>query len=199
VEIILLFVLPLVITVLVYKISIKDLGFRSNLHNLIIALCLGFVYGSVNFLLVGFRELTAIPSSFYLIFETHVFQNAIPLTIAICLVAIALPEEFFFRSIIQSNLTERFGAIRGILLASLCFGFFHIPANLTAFMFIGFDLSTAFLGSIAISFIAQAQIGIILGVAWYRTRSLLLPVSIHTAHNVAEIFPLIMSMMLWGF
>ena len=47
----------------------------------------------------------------------------------------------------------------------------------------------ALMFAILFSFVYQAQVGLIFGIAWQRSRSLVLPVSLHLVHNMVEMAP----------
>jgi membrane protease YdiL (CAAX protease family) len=115
------------------------------------------------------------------------------------LVAAALPEELIFRTVLQSYFSERWGRRMGILTASLIFGLAHILANIAMYQsFFGiYALTPYILGyAFAHSFIFQAQFGLIFGVAYERTRSLLLPVMLHAIHNAVELLPYFLGLFL---
>ncbi|MFW9850076.1 MAG: lysostaphin resistance A-like protein, partial [Candidatus Thorarchaeota archaeon] len=193
-----LFLVPIFLTLVVFKIPRKDLGFRGSIRDVKYSVLLGVIYGALVFLAVGYNELI----EFLKWTEPYdpdiipVLPQSIMLASLIAVMFIALPEEFFFRVIVQSGLSERIGAARGLLLASLIFGLFHIPANFMFYFayFGNIELSVA--SAILVSFIAQSQIGIILGVAWYRTRSLVLPVTLHAVHDIVEMLPVFIALSL---
>ncbi len=128
-EFIIFFLVPFLLSVLVLRTKLTDLGFRGKPKEIVYALFLGLIYSAMVFILVGFNELIADYDLYYALVNTQIGFRAFLLGIAICLFLIALPEEFFFRAILQTRLTDHFGDLRGILLSSLVFGLFHIPAN----------------------------------------------------------------------
>ena len=184
------FILPLLICLLIFKTAMKTLGFTgASIGNLLGTLVLALAYGTLVFVLIGSNEFAG-AFSFIAPLQTDYFQLlplAIFYSIFFMVFMVAIPEEFMGRVLIQSPLTKKLGRVRGILVSSLIFGLFHIPTN--------YFILTAFFGDLALfpalimSFLYQAQIGVILGVAWERSRSLALPVALHALHNVAEIAP----------
>ncbi len=191
-----LFLIPFVLAIMIFKTAVKNLGFRGNFRDVVYAIAFGLLYGMIVFFLVGFNELMSFFSDWISYWEMDAIYLVLPIAFLICLILIALPEEFFFRSIIQSGIEEKIGSTKGILLAALIFGFFHLPTNALTFMAFGYPVLESIRNAIVICFLAQAQIGIVLGVAWHRTRSLLLPVALHTMHNLVELLPFFMLVLL---
>ncbi len=190
------FAIPFLLAILLFKIPIKNLGIRGNLKDILSALYLGIGYSVLIFILVGYNEYT---ESMYWIGGPSAFgfiPAVLPLAIFVFLVLVAIPEEFLFRVLIQSSLVERIGDINGILAASLIFGSVHIPTNFLSLMLIPEMSNLALGGAIMIAFLAQAQVGVIFGVAWHRTKSLILPVTLHTIHNLVEMLPLFLAIFL---
>ncbi|MHA2083059.1 MAG: CPBP family intramembrane glutamic endopeptidase [Candidatus Thorarchaeota archaeon] len=184
------FILPLLICLLIFKMPMKTLGFTgASIRNLMGTLVLALAYGMLVFVLIGFNEFAG-AFSFIAPLDTDYFQ-LLPLAISYGIIfmvfMVAIPEEFMGRVLIQSPLTKKLGRVRGILVSSLIFGLFHIPTNY--FILTAYFGSPAPIQALITSFLFQAQIGVILGVAWERSRSLALPVSLHALHNVAEMAP----------
>ncbi len=195
------FIVPAIIAILAFKIPFRNLGFRANRTDLKVAILCGIIYGVLVFLMVGYGEFNAILDIFgpYTRFIPSVLPQAIVLACIISIFGIALPEEFFFRTLLQSSFSERLGSVHGILLASLVFGLFHVPTNFMVYYMIYGDSAASLLYALIITFIAQSQVGLILGIAWHRTRSLMLPVTLHAIHDIIEMLPLFIVMFLPGF
>ena len=89
-----------------------------------------------------------------------------------------LPEEFFFRSVVQTRLSFLLKSkLSGILLTSLLFGLLHIDDLMRWYP--GMALSDAFCRA----FFIQSFLGIVLGTLWARTRSLLPSILVHSGLN----------------
>jgi len=114
---------------------------------------------------------------------------AVLYSIPVLLLLAAIPEEFMFRTLIQTNLTEKHGPLLGILASPLIFGLFHIPVNYLTYLVFTPVRVDALMFAILFSFVYQAQVGLIFGIAWQRSRSLVLPVSLHLVHNMVEMAP----------
>ena len=78
-------------------------------------------------------------------------------------------EETLFRGIIQSSVSQRYGAITGIVLSSLIFGAFHIIPQQAVNAFV---------------------VGLILGYIYYRSGSLSTVIFIHAANNAIAMLTL---------
>lgn len=184
------FILPLLICMFIFKTPLRTLGFTgASIRNLMGTLILALAYGMLVFVLIGFNEFVG-AFSFIAPLDPDYFQ-LLPLAISYGIIfmvfMVAIPEEFMGRVLIQSSLTKKLGRVRSILVSSLVFGLFHLPANYIIYStYLGYP---ALIPALTTSFLFQAQIGIILGVAWERSRSLALPVSLHALHNVAEMAP----------
>ncbi len=94
------------------------------------------------------------------------------------LVQAAVPEEIFYRYILQTRLEKVFGSIFGIFLSSLLFASFHFPSRyLLASGVEGSagDIYSILTGTILPVFV----IGIILGCLWRRFRSIWILIALH--------------------
>ncbi len=197
------FIIPLFILVFVYKVPLKKLGFTGgDSRNILGSLMISVVYGILVFVLMGFNNLLEATdwlsnAGFDVTESLRVLPQAVLYSIPVLTIIASIPEEFLFRTVIQTRLTERLGNMRGILLTSLVFGMCHIPPNLWMFLMItGGSFEFALFQAVAISFLFQAQVGILFGIAWVRTKSLILPICLHTAHNVVEMMPVFLYLML---
>ncbi|MHA2135469.1 MAG: CPBP family intramembrane glutamic endopeptidase [Candidatus Thorarchaeota archaeon] len=199
------FAIPFVLLVLVVRVPLKRLGFSGgNVRNIVGTIVLSLALGALVFMLIGFNELMAAIDEIMRIVSGPVLRDIRQLgmlTQAIlfglpALVLISISEEFLYRAVLQTSLTDRLGVMRGILLASLIFGMVHIPANLVVYAYITSSFEVALFQAVTMSFLLQAQGGLLFGVAWERTRSLILPVSLHTTNNVVVMMPVFLFMML---
>jgi membrane protease YdiL (CAAX protease family) len=139
----------------------------------------------------------AIPSAFYggtagllLHGEITLAQAAIafPIYFAHNLFLSGFSEEFFFRAFMQTRLSKMLKSqIGGLLIAALLFGFVHLD-----------DIMHWYPGTTAVeafcrAFFVQTSTGLVFGVLWQRTRSLIPGVFTHTAlnslNNFASIIP----------
>jgi len=95
--------------------------------------------------------------------NSNSFASNLLVSIAFCLVA-PITEEFLFRGIILQRWATKWGISAGLLSSSLLFGFMH-PQNP-----IGLSL-----------------LGIILGVLYIKTRSLIVPIAFHALNNILAV------------
>lgn len=86
---------------------------------------------------------------------------------------VAFHEEIAFRAVLQALLIRRFGMIPGIVLTSLCFELYHIGVMIPSF----FNAAQAVLA------------GILLGVVFARTGSLLTVMTFHTLYDAFDVLP----------
>jgi len=190
------FLIPLCVTLFVLKIPRNRLGFTGlEVRNVLGSLILTLAYAMLIFIAYGFNELVGGVE----FFQTHhsvdpvISLSHIPLavlySIPVLLFLAAIPEEFMFRTLIQTNLTEKHGPLLGVLASSLIFGLFHIPVNYLTYLVFTPVPADALILAILFSFVYQAQVGLIFGIAWQRSRSLVLPVSLHLVHNMVEMAP----------
>jgi len=197
------FLIPLYVALFVLKIPKDRLGFTGlEVRNVLGSLILTLAYAMLVFIAYGFNELVGGVE----FFQTQHFVDPIlslsniPLavlySIPVLLLLSAIPEEFMFRTLIQTNLTEKHGPLLGILASSLIFGLFHIPVNYMTYLFFNPVPADALIYALLFSFVYQAQVGLIFGIAWQRSRSLILPVSLHLVHNMVEMAPVFLSLAL---
>ncbi len=185
-----LFFIPLLIVLFSTKVDRARLGFSAgNRLNIGWTLIVGVLYGLLVWFLIGARNFNELA----LMNPPYLWMQYIPLALAMAIVlvtlAVAIPEEFLFRSVLQPAMTERYGRVPGILLSSLVFGLFHIPANFMMYTFLTPFWIEALLGALLMSLLFQAQIGLVLGVAYEWTKSLVMPVSLHAIHDIIELLP----------
>ena len=190
------FLIPLCVVLFVLKIPKDRLGFTGlEVRNVLGSLILTLAYAMLVFIAYGFNELVGGVEFFQTdhLVDPILSLSNIPLavlySIPVLLLLAAIPEEFMFRTLIQTNLTEKHGPLLGILASSLIFGLFHIPVNYLAYLVFTPIPADALMFAILFSFIYQAQVGLIFGIAWERSRSLVLPVSLHLVHNMVEMAP----------
>ncbi|MFW9966098.1 MAG: lysostaphin resistance A-like protein [Candidatus Thorarchaeota archaeon] len=182
--------------------SISELGFtRGTRRNVIVSIIITALYGVLVFVQFGYWEWLGFTSL------VDLMPGSDPLVLvpiaflfggAFAMIAAALPEELVFRGVLQSYFAERNGRLMGLLIASLIFGLFHILVNTFLYQsFYGSAITPlVFMSALAHTFLLQAQGGLIFGLAWERTRSMLLPVMLHTIHNAVELLPFYVGVML---
>ncbi len=182
--------------------SISELGFtRGSRRNVVVSIIITAIYGILVFVQLGYWEWMGFIS---LVDFTPGFDPLALVPIAFvfgggfAMIAAALPEELVFRGVLQSYFAERNGRLMGLLIASLIFGFFHILVNTLLYQSYYGSAITPIVSMSALAhiFLFQAQGGLIFGLAWERTRSLLLPVMLHTIHNAVELLPFYVGVML---
>lgn len=102
------------------------------------------------------------------------------------LVFAAFFEEFFFRAILQTRLTEYYkSGIKGILIASVLFGLYHLP-------FQYYHLGAAngdIVHSLSNVLTEQMITAPIFGILWFRTRSLMAPITLHALIDAFSLLP----------
>jgi len=98
-------------------------------------------------------------------------------------------EEFFFRGVLQSRLARCTGSEwRGLLIASLLFGLFHLPM----YFFSPFEPTHGnLLWASAGVITEQAVMGILLGVLWVRTHNLTAPLLVHAFTNALALMTMV--------
>jgi membrane protease YdiL (CAAX protease family) len=103
-----------------------------------------------------------------------------PLAAGFSLISAALPEELFFRRFLQTSLIQAFSARNGILLAAALFGLYHYPFALWMP-----DWPTYGHPLLALVYVLNQKfmLGILFGVIYFRTSSLLAAVVGHTLIN----------------
>lgn len=92
-------------------------------------------------------------------------------SMATAIVAAPLFEEMLFRGIIQEGISRKYGALQGIIVASLIFGVVHIIPQ---------------------QIVSASVLGMILGYIYYRTQSLFSVIIIHAVNNSLAIFSMIL-------
>jgi membrane protease YdiL (CAAX protease family) len=149
---------PLVVLIVHDKMSRSDLGITGGVR-LAYLLPLGALIGTA-FALVEYRILlnpALIPSlSIFGLIELSI----------VMIFFVALVEELLFRSLLQQSLVERSGAVFGILITSIIFG------AMQAGYLNGYELLFAF------------GVGLVLGVAFYKTKNLPFVITIHAVGNI---------------
>jgi membrane protease YdiL (CAAX protease family) len=90
-----------------------------------------------------------------------------------------VPEELAFRGLLQDRLVFLVGdQERGLLLTSILFALFHVPAMVIT-------ESAGFIPLMAVPFclVVFSPMGLTLGILYHRSKSLMMPIAIHTLHN----------------
>jgi membrane protease YdiL (CAAX protease family) len=115
----------------------------------------------------------------------------LPLCFMWLLLEVGLVEEFFFRSLIQSQLAATFKSeVSGIVLMSLIFGLAHAPGFIFrhAGELEGLGPNPSALDAIAYSIVVLAVSGITFGVIWARTKNLFALMLVHAAGDLLPNF-----------
>lgn len=99
------------------------------------------------------------------------------ISFGLALLTVGFVEEFFFRGVLQSRLAAWAGSEwRGLLIASLLFGLFHLPMYFYSPFEPTYGNLTWALASVITE---QAAMGILLGTLWARTHNLAAPILVH--------------------
>lgn len=109
-------------------------------------------------------------------------------SLGIAILTAGFHEEFFFRAVLQTRLSEALNSrLSGLFLATLIFSLYHLPFRL-------FEGPSAgrFGYALAITFTEPVLGGLIFGVLWLRTRNLVAPVIIHALMLAIGGLPMIM-------
>ena len=95
-------------------------------------------------------------------------------------------EEFFFRGIVQTRLSQYFDSdIKGILLASMLFGIYHLP-----FQFYNEGMANGnLLYALSNTLTEQMIAAPIFGILWSRTHNLIAPVMLHSLIDAISLMP----------
>ena len=169
---IVIFLIPMMILVKKRKYSLNSLGFSKDQSKKNISISI------ITFLGIFIS---------IFIFQLFVFMNELsyiiirlPLALIYNLFIAALPEEFLFRAIIQTRLSNHFESReRGIIITSLLFGISHV---FSIYIIEGYGIESLLI-IILRTIVFQTLIGIILGIMWAKTHNLMLPVITHMAGN----------------
>jgi membrane protease YdiL (CAAX protease family) len=185
-----LFFIPLLIVIGSTNANRTELGFSiANRRNIGWTVGIGALYGLLVWIFIGTLNFY----EFNFIVLPALYTEYIPLALVTAIVfivlAVAIPEEFLFRAILQPALIERYSRVPGIILSSIIFGLFHIPANFLMYLTLTPIWTNALFGSILMSLLFQAQIGLVFGVAYEWTKSLVMPISLHAVHDIIEMLP----------
>jgi membrane protease YdiL (CAAX protease family) len=149
---------PIVAVIVHCKMSRSELGLTGGVQ-LAYLLPIGALMGTA-FALVEYRILLN-----QAIIPSLSISGLIELSI-VMIFFVGFIEELLFRSLLQQSFVERSGAVVGILIASIIFGAMHADyAN-------GYELLFAF------------GAGLVLGVAFYKTKNLPFVVTIHAVNNI---------------
>jgi CAAX protease family protein len=115
----------------------------------------------------------------------------LPLCFIWLLVEVGLVEEFFFRALVQSQLTASFKSeVSGIVLMSLIFGLAHAPGFIFrhAGELEGLGPHPGAVDAVAYSIVVLAVSGITVGVIWARTKNLFVVMLVHAAGDLLPNF-----------
>lgn len=169
VNIVLLFILPIIILKVISGKKIKRDNVNTNLSNTILNTIITCTVISTLMAnkFIGFmndNELSLM----------NVMMSFI-LTLVVVFILTGIPEEYFFRMILQTRLEKLLNGASGVLITSILFAIYHIPYRLYQY------------GSLKLSILTviteQFIIGILLGYCWQKTRSLSSIAFIHSFYN----------------
>ena len=124
-------------------------------------------------------------------FSTFQLLLGLPLCFIWLLLEVGLVEEFFFRSLVQSQLAAAFKSeVSGIVLMSLIFGLAHAPGFIFrhAGELEGLGPHPSAVDAVAYSIVVLAVSGIVFGVIWARTKNLVALMLVHAAGDLLPNF-----------
>ena len=124
-------------------------------------------------------------------FSTFQLLLGLPLCFIWLLLEVGLVEEFFFRSLVQSQLAAAFKSeVSGIVLMSLIFGLAHAPGFIFrhAGELEGLGPHPSAVDAVAYSIVVLAVSGIVFGVIWARTKNLFALMLVHAAGDLLPNF-----------
>lgn len=148
--------IPIIITLIDQNLNLKDIGITTEkLYLIPVGIILGFGLASLEYSILKPQAL--IPDmSFYEIFKLGIAM----------VIFIGLVEEFIFRVFFQRRLEEKIGLTKGLLLASIVFGFMHSGySNYYEMLFASFA-------------------GLVLGFSYQKTRNLSFITITHGFNNI---------------
>jgi membrane protease YdiL (CAAX protease family) len=148
--------LPILLTIYNQQMSLREIGITFDRAYLLpFAFLIGFGFALIEYYILAPDALILSPT----------FDELFKLSIVMFLF-IGLVEELIFRSLLLQRLEEKIGLVKGLLLASLIFGFMHSGyANYKEILFAGFA-------------------GLVLGFFFQRTKSLPFVVLAHGFNNL---------------
>lgn len=164
---------------LVLRATLRSVGFtRTGAKDALkLAAIIGPLFIPVLYL-VGDQQRAAIQMVFH-----KPLQAILPFLVSfvLALLTAGFVEEFFFRGVLQSRLAICTGSEwRGLLVASLLFGLFHLPM----YFFSPFEPTHGdFIWALASVITEQAVAGVLLGVLWIKTHNLAAPILVHAFIN----------------
>ena len=156
-------IFPLLILYRTY--SLPDFGFSTN------DLKKNLFVGGILSLIVGVILAIAYFAS-HMFADPYIYITNVLIGLFIYFLAAALPEEFLFRGVIQTRISNLFKSAKaGIFYSAIIFGLMHIPI-----LYLG---THSILYAFAHSIVFQAVIGIMFGYLWERTKNLIAPIMLH--------------------
>ena len=141
---------------------------------------LGYMLGGTIVVLIASAGIQFVLVAFGVEFATHQVEDRaaqhgpgiLVVAIVFAFVTNGLGEELLFRNGVQKFLTEWFSPAAAIVLSSIVFALVHFPAY-------GSPAPLATLGSVFVVF----SLSLILGITYYRTQNILVPIVIHGCYN----------------
>lgn len=185
-------IIPAFIFIKVYGYTLKDFGielnfkkWQSNKHFLVL-----FIIVPIMILFQFFVGQAAAPirNGEYSFIQILTY---LPFVFLWLLLEVGLVEEFFFRSLLQTQISVFLKSeIGGILMSALIFGLAHAPGLFLRGAGVDSPVgsSPSILMSVGYSIVVLSAAGIFLGVIWSRTRNLLLCMIIHASVDLLTNF-----------
>lgn len=149
---------------------------RQTLRNgLVIAVAAGGLLGLVQ---IGFSDKS---DKILAAFSSGRFMYAFPLGFLIMFLTAGFTEEFFFRGILQTKLTETCGSKAiGVFVSAFFFGLYHLPY---AYLLKSWPSHGNLTAALSEGVLMTAVIGLLIGLAYARYQNLLVPIVIHSMMN----------------
>lgn len=139
------------------------------------AILVGGILGALQIILSRDREII------YQAFSSGKFLYAFPMATGLMLITAGFTEEYFFRGLLQSSLTESFKSkVWAVILSSLAFGLYHLPY---AYLLDSWPSHGNFVSAIGEGVIPSFVLGIVFGALYSHFRNLIVSVLAHSIFN----------------
>lgn len=149
-------------TIIHNKFSLKNLNIQLIISIVGFAICFIFISSEIENIISLFFERPAYSHKFLFVIAKIEGSIGFLITIALVVFLPAFIEEIFFRGIIQSNLTSKFGVKKGIIITSIFFSIFHLYPSVIVPIFI---------------------LSLMFGYLYYKTNNLFYPIFLHLLNN----------------